>query len=386
MRGRFQGFPATDFKAIIQAMAAETLRIAVLAPVSWPVPPESYGPWEQVCSNLCEHLVALGHEVTLFAAPGSKTSAHLVATVPHPFNLWPEAQLRSEQRVDPVSGLLIGPPDFRVLEQNHIASCMEWVADGDFDVVHSHLHVHAVIFSRLMPCPIISTLHGSAWVQSVHGVLNRYKDLPFVSISDAERAFKPDLNYVATVYNGIDLGRYQFNPNKDDFLLFSGRLAPEKGAAEAIEIARRSGRPLKIAGMIEPRHHDYYRQRIEPHIDGHQVEYLGLLKQVDLVRWYQRAAALLCPIQWAEPFGLVGAEALACGTPVIASARGALVEIVEPGRTGYLCRSTDEAVAAVGNLAAIRTTDCRAAAEARFEASVMARGYVAAYRKVLAKG
>ena len=325
-------------------MSADGLKIAMLAPVSWPVPPESYGPWEQVCANICEELVRLGHKVTLFAAAGSHTSARLVTTVPYPFSLWPEEELRRTQQFDPDTGLLVGPPDFRVLEQNHIATCMEWVRDGDFDIVHSHLHVHALVFSRLIDCPLVSTLHGSAWVRSMHGVLDRYKNMPFVSISNAERLFKPDLNYVATVYNGIDLNNYEFCADKDDYLLFSGRFAPEKGAADAVQIALRAGMPLKLAGMIEPVYQDYYDDQIKPHLDGRNVEYVGLLTQKQLAPLYQKARAVLCPIHWAEPFGLVGVEALACGTPVLAARKGALPEIVEHGRTGFLFDSIDQAV------------------------------------------
>ena len=148
--------------------ATRTLRIAMLAPISWPVPPEGYGPWEKVVWNLTEELVHKRHEVTLFAAAGSRTSAQLVETVPHPLSIWPENELRTPQQLDPQSGLLVGPPDFRALEQQHIATCMEAVRGGSFDVVHSHLHVHALVFSRLIPCPMVSSLHGAAWVKSLH--------------------------------------------------------------------------------------------------------------------------------------------------------------------------------------------------------------------------
>jgi glycosyltransferase involved in cell wall biosynthesis len=217
------------------------LRVAMLAPVSWTVPPVGYGPWEQVVSNLTEQLVMLGHEVTLFAAAGSRTTARLVPTVPHPFSLWPEEERNAPRRLDPVSGLLEGPPDFRAWEQRHIATCIEAARDGAYDLIHSHLHVHALVFSRLVPCPLVSSLHGAAWVRASHAVFDRYADQPFVSLSDAERQLKPDLNYVATVHNGIDLEAFPLCREKEDYLLFAGRLAPEKGAAEAVAIARRSG-------------------------------------------------------------------------------------------------------------------------------------------------
>lgn len=359
------------------------MRIGMLAPVSWPVPPAGYGPWEQVTANLTEELVRRGHDVTLFAAAGSRTSARLVATVPHAFSLWPAEQVRAPERLDPESGLLEGPPNFRVLEQAHIARCMEAAHDGAFDLVHSHLHVHALVFSRLVPCPVVSTLHGAAWVRAVHPVFRAYADRPFVSISDAERTFLPDLNYVATVYNGIRVEDFPCRTDKQDFLLFSGRLAPEKGVEEAIEIARRTDVPLRIAGMIEDKYRAYFDSMIRPHLDGRNVEYIGLLTQKELVPWYGAARALVLPIRWDEPFGLVAVEAQACGTAVLARRRGAMPEIVRDGSTGFLFETVDEAVGFVARLDTIDPAACRANAEQRFSAAAMADGYERVYRRLL---
>ena len=360
------------------------LRIGMLAPLSWPVPPEGYGPWELVVSNLTEELVRRGHQVTLFAAAGSKTSARLVETVPYAFSLWPEELRHARQQLDPASGLLKGPPDFRILEQQHIATCMEAASRGEFDVVHSHLHVHALVFARLIPCPMISTLHGAAWAQATHVVFDRYRQQPIVSLSTAERHFKPDLNYVATVPNGIRLEHFPFCAEKEDYLLFAGRLAPEKGVAEAVEIARRADRPLRIAGPIEPQYHDYFDQRVRPFLDGRRIAYLGALAQKELMPLYQRAAAVLFPISWAEPFGLVAAEAQACGTPIIAMRKGYLPELVRDGVSGFLVDTLDEAVAAVKGLPNIRPEDCRANVEERFTAATMADGYERVYYERIA--
>jgi len=359
------------------------LKIAMLAPISWPVPPEGYGPWEQVVSNLTETLVLRGHDVSLFAAPGTKTSARLIETVPHPFSLWPEEELRRPNQFDPGSGLLVGPPNFRALEQQHIAICMEAAHDGDFDIVHSHLHIHALIFSRLIPCPMVTTLHGSAWVKVDHAILNRYKEQPFVSISNAERSFKPDLNYIATVYNGINIDQYEYCETKEDYLFFSGRFAPEKGIAEAVQIALKSGMPLKMAGMIEEIHRDYFETTVRPYIDHRNVEYLGLLSQKDLVPLYQRARGVLCPIHWAEPFGLVGVEALACGTPLLAARKGALPEIIREGETGFLFDNVDEAVQRIQRLDEIDPIACREDVEQRFSSAVMTDAYLMSYKSVL---
>ncbi len=360
-----------------------SLRVAMLAPVAWPVPPDGYGPWEQVVSNLTEELVASGHEVTLFAAAGSQTSAQLVQTVPHAFSLWPESERNAPRRFDPVSGLLEGPPDFRALEQQHIATCIEAARDGSFDVVHSHLHVLALVFSRFVPCPFVSSLHGAAWVKSSHAVFDLYPEQPFVSLSDAERRLKPDLNYVATVYNGIRLDAFPLCAEKDDYLLFAGRLAPEKGAAEAVQIAKRAGMPLRIAGMIEPQHLAYFDEQIKPHLDNRNVTYLGLLSQRELAPQYQRAASVLFPISWCEPCSMVGIEAQCSGTPVIGTRYGYLPELIKHGETGFLVDSVEEAAEAVQRLAQIAPRACRVNVETRFSSSVMAAGYERVYRKLV---
>lgn len=359
------------------------MRIAMLAPINWPLPPAGYGPWELVAYNLTEALVRLGHDVTLFAAAGSTSSARVEATTPHALCTWPVAERERPRVFDRETGLLEGPPDARVLEQLHIAACMERAARGEFDVVHSHLHVHALVFSRLVPCPVVSTLHGSAWVRSVHPALVAYRDMPFVSLSDAERGFLPQLNWVATVHNGIRLEDFPLERDKDDYLLFAGRLSPEKGPDAAVEIARRAGRRLLLAGMIEPQYRDWYDAKVAPFVDGARVEYLGLLSQADLAPYYRKAAAVLFPIRWREPFGLVAVEAQASGTPLIATRFGALPEIIVEGETGFVVDSIDEAAAAVGRVSGLSPDACRRNVEQRFTAEVMARGYEAVYRSLV---
>jgi len=361
------------------------MRIAMLSPINWPIPPAGYGPWEQVACNLAQGLVELGHEVTLFAAGGSRSSAKVVETVPYALCTWPPAERNRARAYDRRTGLLEGPPDARVLEQLHIAACMERAAAGEFDVVHSHLHVHALVFGRLIRCPLVSSLHGAAWVRSAHPIFKAYKDLPFVSLSNAERQLLPELNYVATVYNGIPLDAFPFEPEKEEYLLFAGRLSPEKGPAEAIEVAQRSGRRLLIAGMVEPQYEDYYNARVKPHIDGRQVEYLGLLSQKELAPIYRKAAAVLFMINWCEPCSMVGIETQASGTPLIGTRFGYLPEIIIDQETGFLVDSVDDAVAAVGKLDAISPAACRRNVETRFSVRTMAQGYDAVYRS-LAQG
>lgn len=360
----------------------DSLRIAMLAPVTWPVPPEGYGPWEKVVYNLTEELVARGHKVTLFAAAGSRTSAELVKTVPHPFETWPKEERETTAQLDPATGLLVGPPDFRALEQLHIAACMEAVRFGTFDVVHSHLHVHALVFSRLIPCPIVSTLHGAAWVKALHPVFDHYRDQTYVALSEAEKELKPDLNYIATVHNGVRLDEFPLCGDKEDYLLFAGRLSPEKGADRAIQIAKKAHRPLRIAGMIEPQHQGYFNEKVEPHLDGPNITYLGCLSQKDLARQYQRAAAVLFPISWCEPCSWVGIEAQASGTPIIGTKYGYLPELVREGETGFLVDSVDEAVDVVRRLDEIDPKACRANVKERFSVETMAEGYESVFRQV----
>jgi glycosyltransferase involved in cell wall biosynthesis len=363
--------------------ATRTLRIAMLSPISWPVPPEGYGPWEKVVWSLTEELVHKRHKVTLFAAAGSRTSAQLVETIPYPLSNWPEDELRIPQQLDTRSGLLVGPPDFRALEQQHIATCMEAVRGGSFDVVHSHLHVHALVFSRLIPCPLVSTLHGAAWVKALHPVFDRYRDQPFVSLSQAERQLKPDLNYVGTVYNGIPLGEFPLCTEKEDYLLFAGRLSPEKGPDQAIEIARLAGRPLRLAGLIEPQHQTFFDEKVKPHLDDGNVTYLGCLPQKELAEQYQRAAAVLFPISWCEPCSWVGIEAQASGTPIIGTRYGYLPELIREGETGFLVDTVKEAAAAVDRLGELDPRACRANVQARFSVQEMAAGYERVFRKVI---
>jgi len=359
------------------------MRIAMLAPITWPIPPGGYGPWEQVACNMTEGLVARGHEVTLFAAAGSTCSGKVVETVPFALNTCPKEERDRPLGFDPSTGLLEGPPDGRVLEQLHIATCMERAAAGEFDVVHSHLHVHALPFSRLIPCPLVSTLHGAAWPRSHHPIFLAYKDRPFVSLSLAERQLLPELNYVGNVYNGIDLDDFPFEPDKDDYLLFAGRFAPEKGPAEAIEVATGSGRRLLMAGMIEPQHQEYYDIRVRPYIDGKRVEYLGLLSQKELAPIYRKAAAVLFMINWCEPCSMVGIETQASGTPLIGTRFGYLPEIIKDGETGYLVDSVDQAVDVVNRLDEIDPAICRQNVEERFSVPVMAKGYEEVYRSLL---
>ncbi len=333
------------------------MRIGMLAPISHPYPPPGYGPWERVAHDLTEALVAAGHDVTLFAPAGSRTAARLVATVP-------------------------APGGGRLAEEEHLAVTMEAAAAGAVDVLHSHLHVHALAFAGLVPCPIVTTLHGAAWNEEHHGLLRRHRGEPFVSLSDAERRFLPELNYVATVPNGIRVGEFPLGDGGGGYLAFVGRMAPEKAPELAVEVARRAGMPLRMAGVVEPKHQNFFDAAVRPGLGG-PVEYVGPLERPELAALLRGAAGLVMPLRWEEPFGLVVVEALASGTPVAAWRRGAMPEIVHDGETGFVVDGVEEAVAAVGKLGDLDRRACRADAARRFSDAAMAAGYAAVYERVL---
>ena len=347
------------------------------------MPPAGYGPWEQVAYNLSEELVRRGHEVTVFAAGGSKVSGKLIVTCPHPLDMWPEPERSMPRALNPQTGFLEGPPDGVLYEEMHIAQCLKMAAGGAFDIVHNHLHAHTLQFADLVDTLIVSTLHGVAWNKATHPALLARKHYPFVSLSEKERDFLPELNYVATVANGIVVDDFPLVTDKEDYLLFAGRLAPEKGPAEAVELARRTKRRLILAGMIEPQYRCYYEERIAPFVDGKQICYKGLITQRELAPLYQKAAAVLFLLKWDEPFGLVAAEAQAAGTAIVAFPRGSMPEIVQNGKTGFLVEDMDHACRAVEKLGDINPLDCRKNAEEHFSAAVMTEKYEAVYYELV---
>lgn len=344
--------------------AGQGLKVGMIAPISHPFPPDGYGPWERVCHDLTEGLVALGAQVEVFAPAGSVTGGRLHETVP-------VALSRAEEghRAEP-----------RIWEELHLAQAMRGCRDLGVDVVHSHLHAHAVGYSALLPMPLVTTLHGSAWVPEHHRLLRAFREAPYVSLSESERRFLPDLNYIATVGNGIRLGDFPPGPGGER-LAFVGRMAPEKAPDLAIAAAREAGRPLVLAGAVEERHRGFFDEAVRPHLEAGRVEHVGPVSRAEVADLVGRSAGLLMPLRWDEPFGLVVVEALAVGTPVVAWQRGAMPELVVDGVTGFLVEDQAAAVRAVRRLDGIDRARCRWEAEERFGHLTMARGYLAAYRK-----
>ncbi|MEV0999513.1 glycosyltransferase family 4 protein [Nonomuraea sp. NPDC050202] len=332
------------------------MRIALLGPVAWRTPPRHYGPWEQVTSLLAEGLCAAGAEVTLFATLDSVTSGALDGVCPRGY------------ADDPAL-------DGRVWEAMHVAHALS--RSGEFDVVHSHLDWLPLAFAGHCRAPLLTTIHGFSGT----GILPAYARArsAYVSISDADRA--PELDYVATVHHGIDLDAFPFDPVGGRRLIAFGRVHPDKGTHTAIEIARRAGMPLTICGIVQDER--YFEEEIVPEIDGEQVSFLGPVGPERRGQVLGGAAALLHPIAFDEPFGLSVVEAMACGTPVVAYRRGSMAEVVDPGVTGFLVDSLDEAVTAVARIATIDRESCRAQAERRFSADRMVASYLTIYREML---
>jgi glycosyltransferase involved in cell wall biosynthesis len=338
------------------------MRIAQIAPLAEPVPPEMYGGTERVVSLLTEELVRRGHEVTLFASGDSETAARLVAVTP-------EALRLTGEDVDHYVSLMLE---------------LGMVFDGadQFDVIHSHVDYFALPFARHVRTPVVTTLHGRLDLPGLPTIYESYGEAPVVSISDSQRDPLPGANWVATVYNGTDLTRFTFNETGGDSFAFVGRICPEKNIEGAIAIARRTGVPLRIAAKVDPVDADYHESVIEPLIDGRLVEYLGELGDEDKNDLLGSARALLFPVDWPEPFGLAMTEAMACGTPVLALRRGSVPEVVEDGVTGFVRDSEDELAAVAHDVDRLSRRACRERVERHFSVDVMTDGYEAVYQQV----
>jgi len=334
------------------------LKVAVLAPISWRVPPRHYGPWELFASLLSEGLVERGVDVTLFATGDSLTTARLSSVVPRS---WSE-----DDEIDP-----------KVAECLHIASVFERA--GEFDLIHNGFDFLPLSYSGLVDTPVITTIHGfsSPRIVPVYARYNRRGS--YVSISDADR--HPDLSYLATIHHGIDTDAFALHPEPGGYLLFYGRIHPDKGAAQAIEVARRAKLPLLLAGIVQDQ--AYFDRAVAPQLDDDRVRYLGPIGPDERSELLGGAAALLHLIQFEEPFGLSVVEAMASGTPVIATRRGSMPEILDDGVTGFLVEGAEEAVAAIERAARLDRAAIRAQAVRRFGKERMVDEYLAAYHRVI---
>jgi glycosyltransferase involved in cell wall biosynthesis len=337
-------------------MANVEKKVAILSPVAWRTPPRQYGAWETVASNITEGLVARGWDVTLFASGDSVTRAHLHAVVDRGYE--------EDSTADP-----------KVAEYLHISEAFECAAE--FDLIHSHYDFMALTYTRLVSTPVLTTIHGFS-SPKIMPVYQKYRDGYFVSISDSDRA--PGLNYLATVYNGIDLSLYPLQRSHGDDLIFLGRIHPDKGVHLAIEVSRLSGVPLLIAGIVQDK--TYFREQVEPYLDNRQIRYIGPVDVPGKNELFSRARALLHLNTIPERFGLVLAEANAAGVPAIAMNLGSCGEVIEDGRTGFLVNTVTEAVEALKRLGEINRTTCREHVQQSFSIDSMVDGYERVYRKI----
>ena len=334
------------------------MRIGMIAPISWRVPPRGYGPWERVVSLLTEGLVKRGLDVTLFATEDSLTQAKLAAICPRPYS--------EDSSLDP-----------KVWECLHISHAFERAAE--FDLIHNHFDFLPLSYSALTTTPVLTTIHGFS-SEKILPVYQKYnKTTHYVAISNADR--HPALDYAATVYHGIPMAEFTLRSNPDDYLLFFGRIHPEKGVVEAIEVAHRTGRRLIIAGLIQDQ--VYFDEQVVPHLDNGQISYIGLVEPDRRNEILGGAYALLHLINFAEPFGLSMIEAMACGTPVIAYPLGSIPEIVKHQQTGFIVNSLEEAVTAVQAVEQLDRAFIRRFIAQNFSCEQMVEGYIQVYQQVL---
>jgi glycosyltransferase involved in cell wall biosynthesis len=336
------------------------VRIAQVAPLFESVPPKRYGGTERVVSYLTEELVRQGHQVTLFATADSRTEAELVPVVERP---------------------LRGDPNWMM----HALIQLEQVLRRaeDFDVVHFHTdHLHYPLIG-LTELPMVATLHGRLDLPGLVRLHRVFSRAAVISISDAQRAPLPDARWVGTVHHGLPAALFTPGDGAGGYLAFVGRISPEKRLDRALEIARRAGLPLRVGAKVDPADRKYFEREIEPLLSGSGVEFLGELDELEKRELLAGAAALLFPIDWPEPFGLVMIEAMACGTPILAFRGGAVEELVRPGVTGTIVDSVDEAVAALPGVLQLARSGCREEFERRFSATRMARDYVRVYERAI---
>jgi glycosyltransferase involved in cell wall biosynthesis len=346
------------------------MRIAQIAPLYEAVPPVGYGGTERVIAALCDGLVDLGHEVTLFAAGSSTSRAHLEPVVPTPLR----RRMTRQEMIE-------------VAPHMHLRMLADvYRRDDEFDIIHSHADVWTLPFVATAATPTVITMHGRLDLDHVRQTVPLYPHVPLVSISNHQRYGLDglDVTWAGTVYNGLELDRYHAATRRDGgYLAFVGRIHPEKGPELAVEIARRAARPLRVAAKVDPLDVDYYERTIDPLFRAGDVQFVGELEEMHKPAFYAGATATLFPSDWPEPFGLVMIESMAAGTPVIALRRGSVPEVIVDGVTGFVCDDLGEMVDAVERVGDIDPDDCRRHA-ASFDAIAMCAAYERVYESILA--
>ncbi len=336
------------------------MKIAVLSPVAWRTPPEHYGPWEQIAYNIAEGITKKGLDVTLFATKNSFSSAKIDAVI--------EKGYEEDKTVDA-----------KVVECLHISYLMEQASS--FDLIHNNFDFLPLTYSRLIKTPILTTIHGFS-SEKIIPVYKKYNNTSYyVSISNADR--HPSLDYVANIYHGIHKEKFEFIETPKDYLLFFGRIHPHKGTYDAIQIAKRNKKQLIIAGIIQDE--NYFKEKVEPFINNDDIIFSGHANAEKRKELLGNAAALLHPIYFNEPFGLSVAEAMFCGTPVIAYNRGSMPELIENNLSGFLVHNIDEATEAVKKITGINRKACYDYATEKFSYEKMIDAYIEAYKKIISR-
>ena len=342
------------------------MKIAQLSPLWESVPPQLYGGTERIVSYVTEELVRQGHEVTLFASGDSTTAAQLKAGCPRALRLHE-------------SHLINRDAPMILMQEQALGT-----ASGQYDIIHSHLDFLSFPLSRRSHAPVVTTLHGRLDLPELQPIFDEYAEMPVVSISNAQRTPLPQANWAGTVYHGIPKDLYSLHDRPGSYLAFLGRISPEKCPDHAIEVAKRVGMPLRIAAKVDPADHAYFKEKIERLLDHPLVEYVGEINDAEKNDFLGEAAALLCPYDWPEPFGLVLIEAMACGTPVLAYRQGSIPEIIDHGVTGYICDNVGEMAQTIAGLSLIDRRRCREIFEKRFTVERMVRDYLAIYESMAA--
>lgn len=346
------------------------MNIALLAPFEESVPPQKYGGTELVVYNLTEELVKLGHQVTLVAAGNSRVSAKLVKIFETSVREMPDAADLNFRNAYKYIG---------------VGKVVEYFSRNHFDIIHNHLGWRLLAFENLLGSPVITTLHGPLDVPYQQKVYSTYKTSNYVSISLSQRRPLPELNFVANVYNGLEMSKFKFFPKPQDYFAFLGRMSPEKGPVQAILAAKAAGVKLIMAAKVDSVDTAYFEKEVKPLIDGKQIQFIGEVDHAGKLELLGNAKALLGLIQWEEPFGLFFAESMACGTPVIAMNRGSVPELIVNGQTGFICNTQEEAVAAISKIDNLDRKTCYEHVLKNFSSTRMAEGYLQAYQKIINK-
>ncbi|MFH1509337.1 MAG: glycosyltransferase family 4 protein [bacterium] len=354
-------------KLRIAILASNFIRIPPL-PMAKYVPKGFSGAPEMIIYEIAEGMVRKGHEVTVFASGDSEVSAKLISVT------------------DEATWKNVGVGRHKDYEHLLISKAYQMAEAGEFDIIHSNYDVRSAYYAPLVKIPTVSTLHSPLDdATKKKDILKYYFNTQYyVSISDNQRKDLPELQYIGTVYNGIDIKNIPFKEEKEDFLIFVGRIVETKGVSEAIEIAKKTNHKLHIFGTPEEKS-DYWDKKIKPYIDNKQIFHHGAVAREELFDYISRAKAFIFPLQWEEPFGLVSIEAMATGTPTIALSKGALPEVIEDKKTGFLCKSLDEMIEALNKLNTIKPFDCRKRVENMFTIEKMVDNYEKLYFKILNK-